>query len=1023
MTNITQPTGLLAWFASNSVAANLLMMLIFIGGIIGFNVVDKEVFPRFSLQKITIIAAYPSASPEDIEASLCSKIENAIYERDGVTRLKTEITEGLCLINVSILPNVDQEQMINALRAGIQSIPRLPKGIENISVQAATRDDDSGVIWVALHGETDALALQHYGERVKADIERIDGVRLVRNYNEIPYEIAIEVSAAKCREYQLSLRDVTDAIHRASLNQSNGLVKTPAGELSLRVQAKAVDVASLNNILLRTDNKGAKLRLSQVATIRDNLEERLSEWHHNGETAQGWEIHTKHSSVDVARNVKHYVADMQTKLPQGLVMTTWWDTSQAYDERVQTLIEDGLSGFVLVCLVLTLFLRLRVAVWAGVGIFTSIFGALWLMPVFDVSLNMLSLFGFLLAMGILVDDAIIIGESVYSLQEQGTESNLNAAIKGVQAVALPVVLSVMVSLVAFLPSLFLPGWAGRMMQPICLVMILTLVFSLVEALLILPSHLAAEEKKQRKISTLAGIRDWLNQGLDRFVDGYYRPFLQLALRWRYLTIACFMVLLLLCTAWVESGRSRLSLQADVTKDSFWVSLKTPEDLPYSETRKRAKQVEQAFFELRDELNAATPNSPSVVVGLETMIFEHSAGFWTEFSPEGRQRLVVEDFINDWRKRVGDLGRTKIDFLYKEGDVDYDLEFDLGATDPALLPKAVEQFKANIASYNGVYDVIDSAEAGKPEIRLSLKANAEHLGLRLEQLSEQVNHAYYGDEVERLQRGRNEVKIRVRTPRVERESLDNLRELPIRLPDGQLVPLGTVAEVSLTNGLSKIIRQDRRRVLKIQARVDRKKVDVNALYDKLENNELKTLQQRYAGLSIDIGQSHQDQKAMSTALQQNTLISLLVIYVLIAVPFRSYLKPLIFLLAAPVAWSGAVIAHALVGLPLSMESLVGMVAASGVVVNDSLVLLDYLREHQDDEAPISELICAACTSRFRAIFLAFLTNFAGFLPTLLETSPQAQFLIPMTLSLSAGLLLGMTASLILTPVCYAVLGKA
>ncbi|MCX7068604.1 MAG: efflux RND transporter permease subunit [Methylococcales bacterium] len=1023
MTNTAQPTGLLAWFASNSVAANLLMMLIFIGGIIGFNIVDKEVFPRFSLQKITITAAYPNASPEDIETSLCSKIENAIYERDGVTRLKTEITEGLCLINVSILPNVDQEQMINALRAGIQSIPRLPKGIENISVQAATRDDDSGVIWVALHGETAALALQRYGEPVKADIERIDGVRLVRNYNEIPYEITIEVSAAKLRQYHTSLHDVTDAIHHTSLNQSAGLIKTPAGELSLRVQAKVSDVESLSNIVLRTDANGAKLRLSQVAVIRDGLEERLSEWHHNGETAQGWEIHTKHSSVDVARNVKRYVADMQTKLPQGLTMTTWWDTSQAYDERVQTLIEDGLSGFVLVCLVLTLFLRLRVAVWAGVGIFTSIFGALWLMPVFDVSLNMLSLFGFLLAMGILVDDAIIIGESVYSLQEQGTDSNLNAAIKGVQAVALPVILSVLVSLVAFLPSLFLPSWAGRMMRPICLVMILTLVFSLIEALLILPSHLAAESRSPKRVLGFIGtIRVWLNQGLDRFVNGYYRPFLQLALRWRYLTIACFMVLLLLCTAWVESGRSRLSLQADVTKDSFWVSLKTPEDLPYSETRKRAKQVEQAFFELRDELNASTPNSPSVVVGLETMIFEHSAGFWTEFSPEGRQRLVVEDFINDWRKRVGDLGRTKIDFLYKEGDVDYDLEFDLGATDPALLAKAAEQFKANLASYNGVFDVIDSAETGKPEIRLSLKPNAEHLGLRLEQLSEQVNHAYYGDEVERLQRGRNEVKIRVRIPRVERESLDNLRNLPIRLPDGQLVPLGIVAEVSLTNGLSKIIRQDRRRVLKIQARVDRKKVDVNALYDKLENNELKTLQQRYAGLSIDIGQSHQDQKAMSTALQQNTLISLLVIYVLIAVPFRSYLKPLIFLLAAPVAWCGAVIAHALVGLPLSMESLVGMVAASGVVVNDSLVLLDYLREHQDDDAPIAELICAACTSRFRAIFLAFLTNFAGFLPTLLETSPQAQFLIPMTLSLSAGLLLGMTASLILTPVCYAVLGK-
>jgi multidrug efflux pump subunit AcrB len=1011
--------GLLAWFASNPVAANLLMLLIFIGGIVGFNNVDKEVFPRFSLQKIDITANYPNVSPSEIEQSVCIRIENAIAEREGIKRINAEISEGVCRIKVAILPEYDQQQMINALRSSIQSIPRLPKGIENITVQAALRDDDSGVIWVALHGATEAVDLQRYGELIKADLERIDGVRLVRNYGEIPYEISIEVSPEKLRQYQLSLSDVTDAIHRSSLNQSNGLVKTPAGELSLRVQGKAEDINALKNIVIRTNSDGTELRLSAIATVKDGLEERLSEWHHNGETAQGWEIHTSHSSVDVARAVKHYVAEKP--LPQGLTMTTWWDNSQAYDERIDTLIEDGVSGFILVCLVLTLFLQLRVALWAGVGIFTSILGALWFMPMLDVSLNMLSLFGFLLAMGILVDDAIIIGESIFTLQEQGI-SNLQAAINGVRGVALPVVLAVLVSLVAFLPSLFLPGWAGRMMQPICIVMILTLIFSLVEALLILPAHLAAPMTASKTSSKLAGLRHYLNHHLDSFVERYYRPFLQIALQWRYLTISCFLVLLMLCVAWVNSGRMRLSLQADVVRDSFWVSLTSPEDLPYNEIQKRAKQVEHAFFQLRDKLNAETPNRPSVVVGLETVTWEHGAGFWTEFSPEGRQRIKVEDFINEWRERVGDLGRTKIDFLYKEGDVDYELEFDLGAADQETLNQATEQLKNSLASYTGVFDVIDSSESGRPELRLSLKPNAEHTGLRLEHLSEQVYHAYYGDEVERLQRGRNEVKIMVRYPRDDRQSLDALRALPIKLPNGQNVPLGTVADVSFREGVSKIIRQDRRRIIKIQARVDTHKVDVNALYEKLAANELKTLQQKYTGLSIDIGQSRQEQQAMFSALQQNTLISLLVIYALIAVPFRSYTKPLIFLLAAPVAWCGAVIAHGIAGLPLSMESLVGMVAASGVVVNDSLVLLDYLREHHDSDQPISELICAACTSRFRPIFLAFLTNFAGFLPTLLETSPQAQFLIPMTLSLSAGLLVGMSASLLLTPVCYAALEK-
>ena len=1032
-----QSAGLLAWFASNPVAANLLMLLILVGGVIGYKVMDKEVFPRFNPQQINVTAHYPGAGPLEIEESVCVRIESAIIDDvPGVKRLTTEIRQGVCNIKVSVLPDANLEQVLNTLQGRIQSIPRLPKNLEKIEVQAAQRNDDDGVIWVSLHGATDALALQRYGEHIRSDLERIPGVRWVRNYYETPYEIAIEVAPAKLQQYRLSLHDVTAAIHRASLDQSNGLVKTPAGELQLRVKGKAQDVADIGNLVLRTAADGTRLRPADVAVIKDGLEERLSEWHYDGETAQGWEIHTKHSAVEVAHRVNDAIAQQQLRLPEGLKITTWWDDSQAYDERMRTLVEDGLGGFVLVCLVLTLFLRLRVALWAGVGIFTSVLGALWLMPMLDVSLNMLSLFGFLLAMGILVDDAIIIGDSVYAHQQenqaQDAKSSLAAAISGVQAVALPVILSVLVALVAFLPGLFLPGWAGQMMKPICLVMILTLVFSLIEALLILPAHLSAPTRPKLYASQLDRLRTTLNWGLERFVERCYRPFLQRALDWRYLTITCFMVLILLCAAWVDSGRIRLSMQADVVKDSFWVALKTPQDMPYSEARNRAAQVEQAFFSLRDELDgvgkephqpSAKSNRASVVVGLETIVSEHGAGFWTEFSAAGRQRIVVADFISEWRKRIGDLGRTRIDFIYKEGDVPYDLEFDLGAADPTLLPKAAADFKRTLVSYTGVYDVIDSSEPGQPEVRLTLKPEAERLGLRLEDLSDQVRHAYFGDEVERLQRGRNEVKVMVRYPRSERQSLDNLAAMPIQLPDGQQAPLGTLAEITLTPGVDKLIRQDRRRILKVQARIDPQKADVNALYTALEASEIAGLRQRYPGLSIDVGQERQEQEAMTGALKQNTLIALLVIYLLIAVPFRSYLKPLIFLLAAPVAWSGAVLAHGLAGLPLSMESLVGMIAASGVVVNDSLVLLDYLKEHEHEQKPISDLICDACTARFRSIFLAFLTNFAGFLPALLETSPQAQFLIPMTLSLSAGLLLGMAASLILTPVCYAVLGKA
>ena len=1023
--------GLLAWFASNPVAANVLMVLILVGGLFGYQSMDKEVFPRFNPHQIEVIALYPGAGPLEVEESVCIHIEEAVNNIIGVKRLYTEIQQGTCTVKVSVLPEYNVEQVLATIQGRIQGIPRLPKNLEKITVQVAQREDDDGVIWVSLHGFTDPLKLQQYGDKIRSDLERISGVRLVRNYFEALYEVSIEVSASHLQQYHLSIHEITEAIRQASLDQSNGLVKTTAGDLQLRVKGKAQDVFSLSQLVLRTSADGLLLHLGDIAVIKDGLEERFAEWRYDGQPAQGWEIHTKNSAVDVARQVKIYVESQKLKLPEGLSITTWWDDSQAYEERITSLVEDGLSGFVLVCLVLTLFLRLRVALWAGVGIFTSVLGALWLMPVLDVSLNMLSLFGFLLAMGILVDDAIIIGDSIYAHQqaclEKDAKSSLAAAIQGVQAVALPVILSVLVALVAFLPGLFLPGWAGQMMKPICLVMILTLIFSLIEALLILPSHLSAPESEAGFLK-INELRTKLNHYLERSVVQYYQPFLQKLLDWRYLTLAVFMMLILLCAAWVQSGRIRVAVQADVVKDSFWVNLKMPQDMPFSETRLRAQQVEQAFFSLRDEYDDTNKQQPSnksasVVLGLETIIFEHGAGFWTEFSAAGRKRIVVEDFINEWRKRMGDLGRAKIDFLYKEGDVPYDIEFDLTAEDAGLLPKAAELLKQTLATYPGIYDIIDSSETGQPEVRLTLKPEAERLGIRLEELSEQVRYGYFGDEVERLQRGRHEVKLMIRLPREERQSLDDLAAMPIKLANGRQVTLDLLANVALSPGIDKLLRQDRRRVFKVQARVDSQKLDLNALYEQLEKTELLNIRQHFTGLSINVGQERQDQLEMAGALKKNTLIALLVIYVLIAVPFRSYLKPLIFLLAAPVAWSGAVIAHGLAGLPLSMESLVGMIAASGVVVNDSLVLLDYLKEHEHENKPISDLICEACTARFRPIFLAFLTNFAGFLPALLETSPQAQFLIPMTLSLSAGLLMGMAASLLLTPVCYSILGKS
>ena len=623
-------------------------------------------------------------------------------------------------------------------------------------------------------------------------------------------------------------------------------------------------------------------------------------------------------------------------------------------------------------------------------------------------------------MGILVDDAIIIGESIHSRQLKGA-SPLQAAIEGVQNMALPVVLSVLIVLAAFLPGLFLPGWFGQMMKPICLVMILTLVFSLTEALLILPSHLASPIETPLKPGRMHRLRDYLNKRLDSLVEHHYRPFLQAALNWRYLTVAVFLSLLTISSALVISDRVRQTFNPDVTKDSFFVLMKSPQSAPYSDTQALVSKVENALFSLRDELDGGQNQADdSVIVGVETLLWEHGGGIWLELSPEGRRRLNVEDFIRDWRQRIGDIGQGKIDFIFKEGDVPYDIQLMLSADHQNTLTAATDRLKQQLEAFPGVYDVVDSSEPGKPEVRLTLKPEAERLGLRLQDLAQQVRSGYYGEEVHRFVRGRREVKVMVRYPMEERRSLDALKQQPVRLPNGASAPLAELADIRLVPGYSRIAREDRHRVITVQARVNPTQADVNSIYAALESATFQKLQHNFPGLHIQIGQERQEQEDMLAAFGKNTLIALLIIYALIAVPFRSYRKPLIFLLAAPVAWSGAVLVHWLAGLPLSMESLVGMIAASGVVVNDSLVLLDYIRQNDERGQSVESLIVAACTSRFRPILLAFLTNFAGFLPTLLETSPQAQFLIPMTLSLSAGLLIGMSASLILTPICYAML---
>ncbi|MCI0668524.1 MAG: efflux RND transporter permease subunit [Methylococcaceae bacterium] len=1012
--------SLLGWFAANPVAANLLMVLIFLGGLASVQTTVKQAYPRFAPEAITITAEYPDAGPAEVEESVCIPIEEAIHDLQGIKRLMTEATSGECKIEVQIEQGYRLADLTGALRSRVQSVRNLPKPVERIHINDTGWE--SPAISVVLYGDSDKLTLRRLAEQVRDDLNTLDGVRNAKLWGTATYEIAIEIPQQTLRQQQLTLAGIGEAIRRSSLDLPGGLVKAPAGEFQLRAWSTAYEREKLLDLTLRTYPDGTLLKLGDIATISDGFGEQRFENRSEGKPSETIGVIAEQDLVEVAKAVTAYVEELKPQLPEGIEIITRRDNARSFSELFDTLIGEGISGFLLVLGVLMLFLRTSVALWASVGVLISVFGALWGMPFCGVTLNMLSLFGFVLSMGVLVDDAIIVSDRVNELQSKGLRG-LEGAIRGVQDVALPVILGVLIGLIAFLPGLFVPpSWATRFMMPVAVVMILSLVFSLIEALLILPAHLAHESKIFSDPKPLIRLRAMLNAGLDRFIRTRYQPFLRRVIDWRYLTLSLFGGLIVIGMSLIAGDYVKVSLEEDVGYDNFHVHLMPPAGTPYPETVKRVEQFKNALRQAEAELNRMQPADwPPVIEGLDIFINETDPTIWVEFSSEARQRFHIRELIERWYRHVGDVGDFRPDFHTPTEQDIVDLEIEFGSSDPSVLNAAVEDTKTKLADYPDIVEIEDSRRPGKPELRLKLTAEAERLGLRLRDLAEQVRQAYFGEEAQRFIRGREEVRIMLRNPRAERESLNDLRTLPVRLVDGGQAPLGALAEIGFAPGFGALSREDRRGVAGLHVRLEqRASLSGDALFNDLKQNYFPALESRYPSLEISAGAAKEEAEQVAESLKQNTGVALTVIYALIAVAFRSYLQPFLFMLAVPVAWTGAVLIHWTLGLTLSFQSLVGMVAASGVVVNDSVVLLDFIRKRRETDSPLGDVIIEACADRFRPISLVALTTLSGFFPMLFVTSEQANFLVPMTLSLTFGLVFGLAATLILTPACYAVL---
>ncbi len=1037
---------LIGWFAANGVAANLLMVVIMVAGLIAAPRVKREVFPEFSTDTVSVSVVYPGASPEEVEESINVRIEEKVAGLDGVKRITSTAAEGAGAVTIEALAGFDVRELLDDVKSQVDSIDTFPVEAEEPVVSEIIARNM--VLNVAVFGDADERSLKRLAERVRDDLTAMPEISLVELGAVRPYEISIEVDEQSLRRWGLSFDQVADAVRRSSLDLPGGSVRTDAGEVLLRTKGQAYTAGEFEKLVLLTRSDGTRLLLGDVARIVDGFEETDQSARFNGKPAAMVQVFRvgEQSALEVAAVVRNYLETMQPRMPEGISLQIWRDSSAILQDRIDTLRRNGLQGLVLVFVTLALFLQLRLALWVTLGIPLSFLGALWTLPYLDVSINMMSLFCFILVLGIVVDDAIVIGENVYRKKEDGLQG-LEAVTRGAQEVAVPVIFGVLTTVAAFGAMLGLPGASGKIMRVFPATVIPALLFSLLESQLILPAHLrhvvvSAESGGRGLSRRWKRLQESFSVGLDVYIRGFYQPLLNVSLDWRYATIAGAFSLVIITMAMAASGRVPLSYFPNVEADNVVALLTMPRGTPSDSTAEVVRRIEAEARaverELVDELGAQAGAFPYVATSVGeqpyrtaqshnggraggTFLGAHLGEVIIQLPSPALRSYAAAEVQRRWRERVGSIPEavelTYTSSLFSAGAA-IDVRF--SGDDPTKLLAAAVRLKAALAAYPGVFDVADSFRPGKQELKLSIRPEAEASGLTLADLARQTRQGFYGEEAQRVQRGREDIKVMVRYPEEHRRSLRTLESMRVRTPSGVEVPFSQVAEVEQGRGYATIERADRRRVIDVTADVDPAVANANQIMAVLRTGVLAEIAADYPQLRYSLEGEQREQRETLATLARSFGVALLVIYALMAVPLKSYLQPLIVMTAIPVGVVGAIWAHLLLGMDVSFLSIFGIVALVGVVVNDSLVLVDWVNRHRQEYDSVREVVGRAGAARFRAILLTSLTTFAGLVPLLLERSLQAQFLVPMAVSLGFGVIFATGVSLVLVPCTYLVL---
>lgn len=1029
--------GAIGWMASNPVAANLVMIILVAGGLFSALTIKQEVFPEFQLGIVQVRVPYPGAGPKEVEQGIILAVEEAVRGLDGVKEVTAVAREGMGAVTVELEEGTDESRALSDVKNAVDRITSFPEQAERPTVSLLSNRRE--VVSLVLYGDVNEKTLSTLADKIQNDLLTTENITYVEKFGLRPPEISVEISRETLRGYGLTLQDVAMKIGQASVELPGGGVKTDSGEVLVRTTERKEYGQEVANVPVIAGPNGTRVLVGDIGRVTDGFEDVDEKAFYGGHRAAMIKVFRSgdQTPVEVSAAVNDYIEGVRGSLPAGVSVATWNDSSQIYKERLDLLLRNAYLGLALVLFALGLLLEIRLAFWVTVGIPISFLGALLLVPAYDVSINMISLFAFILTLGLVVDDAIVVGENIFEYRKQGL-SRIDAAVRGAREIAMPVVFSVLTTMAAFSPMLFIPGFGGKLFRVMPAVVLSVLTVSLVEALFVLPAHIGHLEKEPRLrfLQKLNKGQAKVSRLFEWLIDKTYEPVVDAALRHRFLTIAASVAVLMVAGGMVFGGRLGFSFMPKVDSDLVTARLLMPYGVSVKKTEEIQRRLVESAREAVGELQA-----PKLCCGIYSQIGRALEGF----SPVGGGSLVdagshiavvqvllesaddrkisAEQVLETWRKKMGRVPEAELlSYTSQLGpNPGEDIAFRLSHEDTKVLERAAADLASQIAHFSGTRDIDDGVELGKPQLDFKLRPEARSLGITATDLAGQVRASFYGAEAQRQQRGRDEVKVMVRLPERQRRSVEDVEELMLRTRGGGEIPLAVAADVTKGRSYTEIRRVDARRVVTVTADVDETRTSAQKVQAGIESQVMPGLLQEYPGLTYSLSGEGKERRESLQNLMYGWLLAMVAIFGLLAVPLRSYGQPIFVVMSAiPFGAIGAVAGLWVMGYNFSLIALFGMVALSGVMVNGSLVLVDTANRLQREHGrPRREAILEASKRRFRPIVLTAVTTFFGLAPMIFETSVQARFLIPMAVTLGFGVLFGTGVMLIIVPALYLV----